>query len=915
MTRLYLLVSLSFIFSLTSQAQDFIIKGKVVDAYTQDPLEAATIFIESIKDSTLIGYAISEVNGSFELEAKSKLTSFRINYSYNGYKTKSNILQKKAVFNIGTVVLEEQAEALKGVIVSGERIPITIKKDTLEFNADSFKTRPDATVEDVLKKLPGVEVDSDGKITVNGKEVDQVLVNGQVFFSTDPKVATKSLPKDIISKIQITNTKTSTEEFTGDAGDSDNKTINLTIKKDKNKGVMGRLAAGYGTDDRYQANGLLNYFNDKERVSIIASTNNINSSGFSFDEIYDMVGSSGGYSAVRGSGLLNNFGQGIVTSSNIGASYANSEKGKYKLGANYFFAYSDSYNNQKTNRENLLPDQHFFSESVSNFDGSTNSNKGGADLEFDIDKTLRISVKPSMSVNKTNSRRINNERTLDEEKELVNTNNRVTVSNGTQRNFSNRISIMKKLDTVGKYVSLRFSNNNSENNSDANLRSKREIFGDEPEVVLLDQLTDTDTKRDSYEIEAVYRQPLNKKTFLDFSYEYSNEERVNAKEVLDFDEISGAYTNFNKELSSDFFVKNIQQKPATEIRYRGKKLSLSAGAFYVHTKLDNQDFLQETSFSNTYDNFLFKAGVRYTIGKNKRISLRYRSNLDIPSVNELRPVPNVSNPLHIVVGNPSLSPEVNHRISMNYSDYNWKERTGIFFYSGINKRDNQVVRVSETDEDFIKTSTYANVDGNYSGYGGFGYSKQIKKDSTYTMKINFRPSVDFNKEVSFTNNVKLMAKSLSMSPYLSLTFNYKEMLELEPGYRISFNETKYNLDSFEDVKFRSQNVSLKTTSYWPQHLIWGNDLRYSYNGNVGPGFKKDALFWNMSLGLQMLEKKGTFKLTAYDLLDQNINTRRTTGEDFIQDFQGTVLKRYFMASFTYKFDQFGGKKGGRGGRG
>src|SRR5690606_39030932 len=155
---------------------------------------------------------------------------------------------------------------------------------------------------------------------------------------------------------------------------------------------------------------------------------------------------------------------------------------------------------------------------------------------------------------------------------------------------------------------------------------------------------------------------------------------------------------------------------------------------------------------------------------------------------------------------------------------------------------------------------------------------------------------------------------LNITPYVSTTFNYKELLEVEPGYGISFNGTRYSFDHLDDIKYTSQNASLRLTTYWPKKLIWSNDLGHSYNGNVGADFKKDALFWNMSLGLQVLKEKGTVKILAYDLLDQNINTRRTTGEDFIQDFQGTVLKRYLMASFSYKFDQFGGSRQQGGGR-
>ncbi len=881
----------------------------MVDALSKQPLEATTIYAESPRDSSLVVYTISDEDGFFELEDRSDLNELNLFFSFNGYKTLSMRISLKALVKLGNIPMEEQAQELKGVSLVGERVPIIIKKDTMEFNADSFKTRPDATVEEVLKKLPGVQVDSDGKITVNGKEVDKVLVNGQVFFSNDPKVATKSLPKEIIDKIQITDTKTKTQEFTGEEGDGENKTINLTIKKDKNKGYIGRMAAGYGTDDRYQLNGLLNYFNDTERISFIASANNINNSGFSFDEIYDMVGNTrGGYDGAREAGLINNFGNGITTSSNIGGSYANAKKGAYEIDGNYFFGYSDSFNDQKTSRENILPDRRFFSENESNFLGSTNSNRGAANLEFDIDSTLRISVEPSMSVNRTDSRRVNTSSTTNDDGELINRNNRTSAEDGFQRNFSNRFNIIKKLDTIGKFVSLSFSNNNTENNSTSLLNSLREIFGDTPEEQLLDQWSEVNNKRNSYEMEVEYRQPLLEKWFLDLGYTYSNDDRDNTKDVMDFDQTSDGYTLFNQELSSDFNFKSEQQTPSIGIRRRGEKLSVRFDASYAFTNLNNRDFLQNTSFSRSYENLLFRSQLRYNLGKNKRFYIRYNKRLDLPSINQLQPVPNVNDPLNIVIGNPDLSPAIQHGINFNYDDYDWKERTGIYVYSNIDVQKNRVSAVSTTDENLLRTTRYTNLDGNYTGYAGFGYSREIKKDSAFSATFNLRPGLNFGQQVSFTNGTELKAKSFDVSPSFSTTLNFKELVEFEPGYGISFNSTKYNLSTIEDVKYTSQNLNLRLTTYWPENLVWGNDIRYTYNGNVGPGFRKDALFWNMSLGLEIFNKKAILKVLAYDLLNQNTNVRRTTGEDFIQDFQGTVLQRYFMGSFTYKFDQFGGKK-------
>lgn len=909
----------SFFFIFLSFSQEFKVKGKVLDVQTKTPLEATTIYAESVRDSSLITYTISDKLGNFILEGETNLKEINLFFSYNGYKTLSMIITLKEEINLGKVLMEEQAEALKGVQVTGERVPIRVKQDTLEFNADSFKTRPDATVEDVLKKLPGVEVDSDGKITVNGKEVSQVLVNGQVFFSKDPKVATKSLPKEIISKIQILDTKTKEQEFTGESGDGQTKTINLTIKDDKNKGYLGRIAGGYGTDERYQGNGLLNYFNDKERISIIAGSNNINNAGFSFDEIYDMIGNSGGGISINNQGgfsvggLSFGFGQGIITSSNVGASYAIQKNGEYEASGNYFLTYSDSFNDERTARENILPDRRFFTNSESSFKGIANTNQGAAELEFDIDSTLRISAEPSLSINRTNSSNRRSTVSSDENGEITNSNESVTLEDGMQRNFTNEIEIFKKLDTLGRSVRFSFRNRNSKNNSISNLNAQRLVFGDDISEDLINQLAMVDNNEEEYALQMTYRQPLVKKLYLDFGYEYSNSIQNNSRQVFDFDSVSGDFTAFNQAQSSDFSFRNIQQFPSLGIRMDKEELGFNITAKYANTDFSNLDLQQNTSFSKQYKNILLNMFFRYKLGKNSTASINYRTNLEIPSVVQLQPVPNLSDPLNVVIGNPNLKPTLARRVYLNFNDYNWKERTGLFMYAGFLFDGDKVASVTETDENLLRTTRYANVDGNYNHYGGIGYSKQLKKDSTLTVKFNVNPYFNFQKNVGFTNGERLEAKRLSLYPRISTSFNYKELLEIEPEYTLSFGSAKYNVSELADVNYISHTAKLKTTTYWPQNIIWGNDVSYNYNGNVGSAFDKDALFWNMSLGVQFFKKNVTLKVLAYDLLNQNINTRRSSGQDFIQDFQGTVLQRYFMCSVTFKFDQFGGEKSKGGG--
>src|SRR5690606_3385175 len=282
-------------------AQNFEISGRVLDP-EQKPLESATVYIEKAADSSLVTYSISEKDGSFILNGKTDAQELNFFVSFSGFQTYLVQIDAKERVQLGDIILEVLTNDLDEVVVTAARPPLTLKKDTLEFNASSFTTRPDANLEELLKKLPGVEVDTEGNITVNGKPVNRFLVNGEEFFGSDHRIATKNLPKEIIEKIQVMDTKTKAQEFTGEPGDPDNKTVNITIQEDKNKGYFARVTAGGGTDERYELSGIGNYFKDDMRISILASSNNINSSGFSYDEVYGMMGRSNARNVVGGGG-------------------------------------------------------------------------------------------------------------------------------------------------------------------------------------------------------------------------------------------------------------------------------------------------------------------------------------------------------------------------------------------------------------------------------------------------------------------------------------------------------------------------------------------------------------------------------------------------------------------------------------
>jgi len=911
-----MLVVLASIFTSSLFAQDFELKGKIIDKTTNTPLESATIYLESIKDSTLVTYTISNRDGSYELAARTELKELNLFVTFNGFETyKQKISLDKPVIQLPDIEMQLASNELDAVQIVAIRAPITVKKDTLEFNADSFKARPDATVEDLLKKLPGVEIDSDGKIKVNGKEVNKILVNGKPFFGNDPNIATKNLTKEIVDKIQVTTTKSESEEFTGKKGTSEEQTINIELKEDQNKGFFGRATVSGGTDDRYAMSGIGNYFNDKQRISVLASKNNINSSGFSFDEIYDMMGNAGGSVSWNGNGSFSvgglsfGGGQGITTSSNAGASFVDEYEDKTEIIADYFFSRADSENESRVERENILPDGSFFTNSRSTFTNLNDSHRATAELQFQIDSTFKVVVAPSFRYTEGENFSSRNEESLDDQGTLLNQSNSQNRTVSERRNFGNEIDVIKKFGSKGAYISFNLNNSYINNVSDDFLNTTNEIFGTNPSTETRDQLTDTESKENQISANVEYRIPLKEKLFLDLNYSFSNTNERNDRRVFDFDNTTNQYDNLNQTLSSDLKVNFRTHTPKIGVNYESEKLYLSFNTGLLFSELKNEEFIQNTAIKSNFSDISINSYMRYNIKQGMSVSFNYNTNTEAPRAQQLQPVANVSNPLNIVVGNPNLNREFSHGIYANFNNYDFKSKSGFFFWASATFTNDKIVPLSTTDENRIRTTTYTNVDGIFRGNGGVSYSKTIKRDSS---SVRFRVGLynNYNKEFNFSNGVKFSTKRNSLSPSVQFTYNYRELLEIESRYWLSLNSTQYSLENLNGENFQNHTVGLKTTTFWPKNIVFGNDLQYTYQSNVAPGFERGALFWNMSLGLKVLKEKGTIKLTAYDLLDQNINTRRTITADYIQDSQSTVLQRYFMLGFTYKLSKIGGKKEG-----
>lgn len=915
MTQLRAVFFLSFLFlSFYAQSQNFEITGVLKDKTTQQPLEAATVFVETVKDTTLVTYTITNAKGAFSLEGKTNNKNVSVNISFVGYESYRKIIDlTEPKVDLGDIFLDFSVASLDEVVVKS-RAPITVKKDTLEFNVKSFKTKKDANIEDLLKELPGVEVDEDGKITVNGKEVNKILVNGKPFFGDDPTIATRNLTKEIVEKIQVTDTKTDDEAFAGEEGDKENKTINLTIAEENNKGVFGRVAAGGGTDERFEFAGIVNVFDNDRRISILGGGNNLNSPGFSFGEIRKFFGG-GGSIFFNGNGSFGidgrNFGggQGIVNSRSVGANYADVIGEKVDVSADYFYSGANSFDEARTERENILPDRRFFTNSTTRSDGDTDNHSANFNFNIKVDSTFLINVKPAFRLNRSENRFASTEESIDDQGVRINestTNNRSKTTGG---NFENNLSLTKRFGSKGSFLKFRLQNEVNRQESEDFVRSETEIFGDDPSVLNRNQFTDGESGVDGYNLGITYRYPiLAKKLFLDVELGYRNDNRTRKRSTFDFSESTQQFSDFNVGLSTDFEGRNIRTTPKAKLSYNTDKIRLSFGAGYVFRTLENEDFLRpEFTISQDFEAVELSSYINYTFSPKMSSYFGYNLSNRPPEVTQLNPFVDVSDPLNIRQGNPDLAPSNNHNFYGGFNNYDFQKGGGYYVNLNGNIANDAIITQTIVDENLVRSTTYVNVDGNYQVYAGGGYNKSSKLDSLRTLKYGVGVNVNANRTINFNNDVQYASRTTSVGPNVNATFTWKDLFEIRPRYSLNFSNTTFGIDAFEDQDFLRHNLSLSTALFVPKHVEWRNEIRYSYNPNVAPGFQQSAWFWNTTVAYSFLKDKATVTLKVYDVLNQNTNARRTANANFIQDVQSTVLEQYFLLSFSWKFNTLGNK--------
>jgi len=884
--------------------KNIVLNGKIATDKTTSAVESATVYLIHPKDSSVVAYTISDKNGLFKLETKVSSENLIFKVSAEGYQEFSKTIDKLTQnIDFGVFKLSEYENKLNEVVIKNTAPPIRVKKDTLEFNASSFKMRPDANVEALLRQLPGVTIDADKKIMVNGKEVNQILVNGKPFFGEDGKVALQNLPSEIIKKVQVSDTKTKEEEFTKQASTSNNASINLTIEKDKNKGFFGKVLGGFGSSDRYESSALLSYFKDKRRISFLASSNNINATGFSMDEVFDNMGG-GRNSGSRGPTIGR--GTGIIKSDMIGLNYADEWFKGAKSNTNYYFTHSDAENNNRTTETTLLPTGSLFSESTSNTSRGFVKHNADLNFEYDISPSTKIMLIPKLEKGTTTSFTDFFKETKDENGQLINTVDSDNTNETGNTNFQNTINVFTKGKKKGRYFTANFQNENSRTDSNSIIGSSTIYSQGNEQNDIRNQNVKTANQRDKYANTLRYTEPVTDSLNLNFTLITDWEKTMDDKKTFDRNTTA---ENLVDSLSNYSFSTRFQVSPKVGFSINKKKFNfnISTGTYFVTTKNHALYENQTTDFDKNYviPEGTIQASYRFT--KSKGIYMFYDRRFSIPKDYQVLAVPNLDNPLVTRTGNPDLKASTSHVTYFTYSNYDYQTRSGYYIYSNTTIYDNQIVSASAYNAAGRQIASYDNVYGTYSTLLGTEWSKTIKKNA-HTFGLMFGINTDYSFNKGFTNGILYSARSLRVTPIMRLSYDYGELLSIKPAYNFSYNDTQYTNSFINATSNKSHNFNVEVTNFWPKNWVFGNDFGYSYNSNISGAYKKDFYLWNTSLSYKFAEDKLTFKIKVYDILNQNQSTTRTITPTAVVDAENTVLKRYVMFSLLYKFQSFAVKK-------
>jgi hypothetical protein len=911
--------------SISCLGQVFSVSGQVTDKSDAAPLPGVTIQLTGKSDTSVKSGAITDLNGNFSIDNLVAGT-YSLHFNYVGYKkVDKDVTITVNNVSVGTIQLVSTARELKGVTVAGKQIRGEQKGDTSQFNADAYKTNPDATADDLVAKMPGVTSDGTG-VKVNGETVQQVLVDGKPFFGSDPTVALKNLPAEVIDKIQIFDKLSDQSLFTGFDDGNAQKTMNIITKGSKREGVFGKVYTGYGTDYRYTAGGNMNFFNGDRRISVLGLANNINQQNFSSEDVLGIAGtggqSRGSGRGGRGGNAANNFmvGQqgGIAATNSIGLNYSNNWGQKLKVSGSYFFNNSNNVNtsyltrNYFTGRDTVLYLENTTSDAV-------NSNhRFNARMEYTIDTSNSVTFTPSLSLqqNDTKNNTIANNSVADV-LQSKSANSTTALNNGY--NASGNLLFQHKFEKPRRTVSLNINASLNEKSGDGTNLSSNDYYDSINTTSLRDQKYNIYNNSVSLSPNLTYTEPVGKKGQFQFSYNPSYSLNTNDKETFKKDGATSDYTYRDTLFSNNYLNTYVTQKGGISYRIGDRTSNFNIGANVQRANLDGeQQFPRVFSLSRSFFSVLPNAFYNYRYADGRNLRLMYRTRTNVPSVNQMQNVIDISNPLLLSTGNAELKQTYEQTLIVRYGLTKAKSGKNFFLNLYVNNTHNYIgnatyipTRDSIYTDPLTNTSILINRGGQLSrpvNLDGYWSSRLF---ATYGMPVsgiksnlNFNGGINVNRTPGLINNIVNYAGNYIPTLGLVLSSNVSEKLDFTLSYSGSYNIVNNTIQSQSNNNFFNQVATFRVNWIFLENFVLNSNVTNTYYTAFSGTGSQSFYLWNAYLGYKLFKKTLEARMSVYDLLNQNTSINRAVTETYIENSNTQVLTQYFMFQLTYTVRKF-----------
>lgn len=906
-----ILLILLIINSSIATAQKFSISGEITDSLGS-PLPGATVVLLSPKDSSLVNFSVADTQGRFALKNISN-GQYLFKVTFLGYQPFVKLIaspENTTGLDLGKIKMEPLSNELKAIEIAADRPPVTVRKDTIEFNAESFKTKENAMVEDLLKKLPGVEVDNDGNITAQGEEVKGVTVDGKKFFGNDPKLATRNLPADAVGKVQVFDKQSDQATFTGIDDGEREKTINLELKEEKRNAMFGNMMAGAGTDDRLQARVSLNKFTKGRQLSFLGMGNNVNQSGFGMQEYMNFTGgarqmmggggariqlNSGNTSGVpldfgnRANGIMNTFAGGI----NFNRDFSK----KTEVNGSYFYNYLNHDRDQTTLRENFL-ERGNFTFNQHSLENNTNSNhRANITLDHKIDSANTLRFASNFSLNETDSEQYSTSDNIGPDGVVANENKRRYSSGGISTTLNSNVLYRHRFRKKGRSFSTNIQLRVNRNETSGMLEAVNTFYGENPAGQVLKQNNEQSTNYFSYGATVSYTEPLGKGKYLEANYHFRQNTNKVIRDVFNIDNGEGT---FDPILSNRYNSDYQYHRVGLNFRIAKSDYNLVAGTSLQKTYLTGTLDMPGSTTDRSFTNLLPAVRFNYDFSNSKHLRFDYETSVREPDIRELQPVVDNSDPLNIYTGNPNLRPSYSQSWRLNFTSFNPVNFISFFAFSDVDYTSNAIVNAQHIDERFVRTITPVNVSNTLSFNNNVNLGIPVRRiGSRFHLGGNFRHV----NSIAILNDQENEITQQTLGGNFQYNYQYKELFDMTLSTRIDHRQTSYEFDQ-PDQTFINQTYGLESNVSFLKNYSFNANFDYLVYANRSVDFNQQIPLLNLSVSRFLLKNRsGELKLGVMNLLDKALNVDQTANINYLERVTTNSLGRYFMISFTYALNK------------